>query len=373
MEKRLSGPSQSASLTAPLRDLLHVGSSKEKITTELKEALQLLQLETLDALENHFLATDAFLKPWSQFRDSWFLLQTQALSRASPPGQLQATSILWYYTTFLEGELRYDARCDDSTSVFTTDETKYGTFDDQHWGVEEYEKMLYAWLLQEFRVGKARNPFGFKYFEHRNVIAAWKYVFIPVVNAVRDSYDVKGRRYYGRLASFIEGRYSSRLAFPEGNMAVPMKVATYRTVSLSRAQDVRPWPGSSHRLIPTTVHPITQKEYAEFEQELRVVYPKYGQVVERPKFTRRMEDWLAAQKMRTQQKKRAKELNGKKSMTLQKRVDRDSPVFGYQDVDDGEDKEGMTAAPSKYLTPHLSMIPSTPETPKMKVSYAMDR
>jgi hypothetical protein len=382
MEKRLSGPSHVASLTAPLRELL--GASKEKISPELKAALQLLHLKNLDALENHLLATDAFLKPWSQFRDTWFMLQTDDSSRASPPGKLKATGILWYYTTFLEGELRYDARCDDSTSVFTTDETKYGTYDDQHWGVEEHEKMMYAWLLQEFRVGKARNPFGFKYFEHRNIIAAWKNVFVPIVNTVRDSYDVKGRRHYGRLATFIENRYPSRLAFPEGNIGLAMDGSTHRMVSVTRAHGGTVWSGAASNLIPRTDRHNTKKEYAEFEQELRVVYPKYGQVVERPKFTTRMEDWLEAQKQRSQQKKRAKELNGKKPLILAKRRGKESPDFGCRGIDD-EDVRNTMAASVANSTPRcstsghaVSSSPRSPtsskpppESPSRRVPYGM--
>jgi hypothetical protein len=336
MEKRRSSSSQAVGIAGPLRDLLHAGTSKEKIAPELKDALDLMQLRNLEGLENHFLALDAFLKPWSQFRDSWFLLQAHSSSRASPPGQLAATGVLWFYTCFLEGELRYDARCDDSTSVYTTDETKYGTFDNTHWGVEEYEKMLYAWLLQEFRVGKARNPFGFKYLEHRNVIAAWKNVFVPIINAVRDSYDVRGRKHYGHLATFIEGRFPSRLAFPEGNVATPLSMTPYRMVSVSRTQGARPWPVAPE-LVSRSNRATTKREYAEFEQELRNVYPKYGQVVERPKFKTRMEDWLAAQKTRAQQKKRAKELQGRKSPYLQKKGGRESPLFGCVGVDETND------------------------------------
>lgn len=214
------------------------GKDKARLPPALQQAIDLLNLRDLDGLEHHFLGTIAFLKPWSNFRDSFLLLQPGNEPRASGIDKLRAVDILKFYTNFSDGELRYDPHADDATSLFTTDETKYGHFDTTHWGVEEYEKMMYAWLLQEFKVGKARNPFGFDYFELLNVCTAWKTVFVPIVEAVRASYDPRGRRYYGRLAKFIEEKHPSRMAFPEGNVAVPLSATPYRVVSVARERGV---------------------------------------------------------------------------------------------------------------------------------------
>lgn len=232
-ERRISANSNAPSMSN-IRNALNPRAPKDKISPALRKALDVLNLKDLDALEHHFLGMTPFLKPWSHYRDGFLLLQPGSAPRSSEPDNVRGMDILWFYTNFSDGELRYDARADDATSLFTTDETQYGNFDTKHWGVEEHEKMLYAWLLQEFKVGKARNPFGFEYFELQNVCTAWKTVFLPIVKAVRDSYDPKGRRHYGRLANFIEVRNPSPVAFPEGNVAVPQSANPYRMVSVPR-------------------------------------------------------------------------------------------------------------------------------------------
>lgn len=237
---RFSADSNALSVASinTIRNSLNPRGPKQRTPPALKKALELLKLKDLDGLENHFLGMTAFLKPWCRFRDAFLLLGPNSMPRSSEPDRVRGMDILWFYTNFSEGELRYDARADDDTSLFTTDETQYGTFDTTHWGVEEHEKMMYAWLLQEFKVGKARNPFGFQYFELQNVCTAWKTVFVPIVEAVRDSYDPRGRRHYGRLAKFIEERHPSRLAFPEYNVTVPQSANPYRMVSVPREHGI---------------------------------------------------------------------------------------------------------------------------------------
>ena len=215
--RRISATSNAPSMSSSVSNIKNSINSrvtKEKMSPALKRALSHLHLADLSALEHHFLATVAFLKPWSQFRDCFLLLQPGSAPRASAPGRVRSADILWFYTNFSDGELRYDPRADDTTSLYTTDDSKYGSFDTTHWEVEEHEKMLYAWLLQEFKVGKARNPFGFEFFQCLNVCTAWRECFIPIVEAVRESYDYRGRRYYGRLAKFVEEKYPSRGKYP---------------------------------------------------------------------------------------------------------------------------------------------------------------
>jgi hypothetical protein len=240
LNRRVSTTSSAPSGTSRsnIRNALNPLVPKEKMTPALKKALDVLNLKDFDALEHHFLSVIAFLKPWSHFRDAFLLLQPGSLPRSSEPDKVRGMDILWFYTNFSDGELRYDPRADDATSLFTTDETQYGDFDTTHWGVEEHEKMLYAWLLQEFKVGKGRNPFGFEYFELQNVCTAWKTVFVPIVQEVRASYDSRGRRHYGRLARFIELRNPSRVAFPEGNVVVPQSANPYRILSVPRERGI---------------------------------------------------------------------------------------------------------------------------------------
>jgi hypothetical protein len=288
---------------------------KEKVPPDLRYALSLLQLNGLDELEDRFLSTDAFLRPWSVFRDFMFLLSPDAMTRATqlfPMGTefgtgISRLEILWFYTQFDEGTLRYDSRADKYSDDYTPDSSVYGIIDKTNWRVEDYEKHLYTWLLQEFKVGKAYSPWRFEYFELRNICTAWEEVLVPIVNAVRASYDPKGRRYYGRMALYVEARCPSRLAFPDSNVDVAvggvLLPTPYRIVSMPR--DAR----TNGRA--TTVDDncegchgvLSRKHYDETEKELRDVYPQYGGLVERPKFKHRMDEWLAEQRARANRRK----------------------------------------------------------------------
>lgn len=278
---------------------------------ELERALKLLQLQDIDGLEKRFLSTDAFLEPWAVFRDSIFLLQPDAMPRTTEIFRAAETSIgahigikrldiLWFYTQYDEDTLRYDPRADKWTTSYTSDSSVYGVIDKSNWGVEEYEKHLYVWLLQEFKVGKARNSLGFEYFELRNVCTVWEDVFVPIVNAVRASYSVKGRRHYGRLALFIESKRPSRLAFPENNVGVSEGSLTsptpFRIVSVPKNRINSG--GATFSQQATNTNILTCKQYDETERELRDVYPQYGGLVERPRFKQKMDDWLAEQRAR---------------------------------------------------------------------------
>lgn len=304
-----------SSFAASLRDLSRRG--EEKINGTLKHALSLLQLNSLDELEQSFLATDAFLKPWSVFRDSIFLLQPSAMPKAtvidySKSGTgITRLDLLWCYTQFDEDSLRYDPRADENDLEYTPDSTLHGAIDKSHWESEDYETHLYAWLLQGFKVGKARNPWGFTYFELKSVCTAWEVVLVPIVDALRASYSPKGRRYYGRLALFVEARCPSRLAFPEDNVGVVdgclMSPTPFCIVSMPKKST-----GSDEgtaRKGPTTIGVLTKKHYDQTEKELRDVYPQYGGLVERPKFKQKMEEWLAEQRARADRRKAA-ELHG---------------------------------------------------------------
>ncbi|OAL54489.1 hypothetical protein IQ07DRAFT_270972 [Pyrenochaeta sp. DS3sAY3a] len=263
--------------------------SKDKISGELKRALALLHIHDLDGLEERFLSTEAFLAAWSTFRDSLYLLPADAMSRASPVKSdgdsegITRKEILWFYTHYDAGKMRYDPRGDPKRPEYTTDSSLHGRIDKSNWGIQEYEKHLYVWLLQDFKVGKRRNPFGFDYFELQQVCSAWEYVLVPIINAVRASYNIKGRQHYGRLALFIEDRRPSRVAFPEGNVVV------------AEAPSASPAP---FRVRPSDIGPLTARQYDDTEKELREVYPMYGGLVERPKFKYRMDEWLAAQRAR---------------------------------------------------------------------------
>lgn len=196
-----------------------------KVPPDLRHALAQLKLDGYENLEERFLSTPAFLKPWSAFRDSILLLAPgvmpkPSLIKGAGEDGISRIDLLWFYTQFDEGALRYDPRADVLSEDYTPDTSIYGTIDKSNWRVDEYEKHLYAWMLQEFKVGKSYNPLRFKYFELKNICTAWEDVMVPIVNVVRASYDRRGRRYYGRLARFVEERCPSRLAFPEGIVSV---------------------------------------------------------------------------------------------------------------------------------------------------------
>ncbi|KAG9194729.1 hypothetical protein G6011_04764 [Alternaria panax] len=286
-----------------VRDLFTRGD-REKISLELKQALSLLQLSSLDSLEERFLATAAFLEPWAVFRDSIFLLHPDAMPRATTVARgegedgVSRSDLLWFYTQFDEGIRRYDPRGDKYSKEYTTDSSVYSVIDKSNWDVKAYEKHLFAWLLQVFKVGKSRNPWDFDYFELRNICTAWEAVFVPVLDAVRASYSVKGRRHYGRLALYIEERCPSSLAFPRGNVTVSegslMSPTPYRIVSIPKK-----FMGDEDAGM------LTRKHYDDTEKELRDVYPQYGGLVERPKFKHKMEEWLNEQRARADLRKAA--------------------------------------------------------------------
>ncbi|KAJ4352396.1 uncharacterized protein N0V89_007744 [Didymosphaeria variabile] len=352
------------------RNVLSSRVPKEKNPPALKQALDVLNLKDLDGLEHHFLGMTAFLKPWSHFRDAFLLLQPGSKPRSSEPDRVRGMDILWFYTNFSDGELRYDPRADDNTSIFTTDESQYGSFDTTHWGVEEHEKMMYAWLLQEFKVGKARNPFGFEYFELQNVCTAWKTVFVPIVEAVRDSYDPRGRRHYGRLARFIEERHPSRLAFPEGNVEVPHSANPYRVVSVPRERGIvakaERLKGVTSLTGSTQTGSATKKKEVVFEQELRDIYPKYGQVIERPKAD--LGEFLANQKARIRRKNRDIQ-DITESVFGRNRSGRESPMFGCKGIDDSRVIDPVVDAHRRSLSisgrPSLD-VPPSPKSPKKR-------
>jgi len=303
-------PSSPSSSTNLIRNLFS-RRVKTNVSAGLKEALELLQLSDLDGLEEHFLASDAFLKPWAVFRDSVLLLFPDAMSQPTKVTKVQGdkgitrTDLLWFYTQFDEGVLRYDPRSDENRREYTDDSTVWGVIDKSHWGLETYEKHLFVWMLQTFKVGKKRNPQGFHYFELRNVCTAWEAVLLPIVNTVRASYSTKGKKHYGRLALFIEARCPSGLAFPGGNVDIPASLLSpspYRVVS--RPKETGDGGAASHQR-KGSVGVLTRKHYDEAEKELRDVYPQYGGLVERPKFKHKMEEWLGEQRARAEHKKAA--------------------------------------------------------------------
>ncbi|KAF1919954.1 hypothetical protein BDU57DRAFT_405855, partial [Ampelomyces quisqualis] len=287
-----------------IRDLFS-RDRKEKVPPDLRRALDLLRLDGFEELEDRFLSTDAFLRPWSMFRDCMFLLFPDAMSRAIQvvPFGIEAVKgvsrldILWFYTQFDEGTLRYDPRADKHCADYTPNAAVYGMIDKSKWSIEEYEKHLFAWLLQEFKVGKGYNPWRFKCFELTNICTVWEQVLVPIVDAVRTSYNPGGRRHYGRLALFIEARCPSQLAFPDSNVAVPpgsfLSPTPYRIISMPRAT-------AQNEGISGV---LTGKQYDTTERELRDVYPQYGGLVERPRFKHKMEEWLAEQRARADRRR----------------------------------------------------------------------
>jgi hypothetical protein len=299
-----------------IRDLF---TSKDKVPPDLRHALSLLKLHGFEDLEERFLSTDAFLKPWSVFRDSILLLAPQSMPCATlikgAGSGISRLDLLWFYTQFDEGNLRYDPRTDRYSASYTPDASVYGVIDKGNWRVEEYEKHLYAWLLQDFKVGKAYSPWRFECFELKNICTVWEDVLVPIVNAVRASYDRRGRRHYGRLALFVEERCPSRLAFPDSNIGIPeggiLSPTPYRVVSAPRKVST-----SSARLSHSRQNEVhgngvlSKKHYDETEKELRNVYPQYGGLVERPKFKHKMDEWLAEQRARATRRKEVERRHG---------------------------------------------------------------
>lgn len=298
--KRLSSSSELFKKFSPSKD-----KEKERLHPNLRWALDLLNLPDLEALEQYFLKTDAFLKPWTHFRDTFLLLQPNGIPNTSPRGAIQRLDILYYYTLFDEGEKRYDACADPDSPYYTGDTSKHDFVDKSWWTVVEHEKLLYVWLLQSFKVGKSNNPYDFEYFECKNVCTAWEDVFVPIVEAVRNDYNSRGRFHYGRLAKLVEEAAPSGLAFPGYTSG------TTQGVKLSII------PGFRLTRRPVDVDPVTgmlmtrKKIWDEAEKELRQVYPQYGQVVERPKMKTRIEDWLKEQKEMIHQKRALWNFEGK--------------------------------------------------------------
>ncbi|KAF2855749.1 hypothetical protein T440DRAFT_535908 [Plenodomus tracheiphilus IPT5] len=299
-----------ASTLSGLRDFF-ARSEKDTIPADLMRALALLQLDGLDALEERFLATDAFLKPWSVFRDSVLLLWPDAMPNITPIKNtasetgIACKDVLWFYTQFDEGTKRYDARADRYSLEYTPDSSLYGVINKNGWSIEAYEKHMYAWLFQAFRVGKGRNALGFSFFELQSAAVAWEKAFVPIINAVRASYDVKGRHFYGRLALFVESKCPSRLAFPENNVGITktelISPTPFRVVSVPKKMAGSDDAAFIRRLNGPGV--LTKKHYDETEKELRDVYPMYGGLVERPRFKQKMEEWLAEQRRRADARK----------------------------------------------------------------------
>lgn len=268
----------------------------------LRAALSLLELHDLDALEERFIKTPAFLVPWADYRDSFLLIQPHGMPRCALPGQISRRDILYTYTYFCEGKLRYDGRADlENMKEYDPDlkPSEYYAIKKKYWGAAEFDKLLYVWLLQTFKVGKQRNPFGFNYFECMNVCRAWEEVFVPIVEAVRNDYNTKGRYHYGRLAKVVEECAPSRLAFPEGN--VTSNTQSFRaSVPISESSAQR----SMGEMHPVTGIATKWKKWQEEEAELRHAYPQYGQLVERPKPKINFPDWIEEQRVMAEKRKK---------------------------------------------------------------------
>ncbi|KAF2750473.1 hypothetical protein M011DRAFT_484284 [Sporormia fimetaria CBS 119925] len=283
---------------------------REKLDPQLWEALQLLQLQDIYELETRFLNTDAFLQPWAYFRDHFLLLQKNGMPRSSSRGQINRTDILQFYTFFDEGRLRYDPRADESHPRYSHNKRTHGVIDKTAWSVVEHEKMLYVWLLQSFKVGKSSNPYGFEYFEGRNVCTVWQHVLVPIVDAVRNDYNLKGRYHYGRLARFIEDMHPSRMAFPESNMTTLLDARrdiSRDTEQVERRRQSSPYRRQSNATthqVKIDIHPVTgiirytTRVVDQEERELRRAFPQYGQVVERPKPRKDFFSWIDEQRQK---------------------------------------------------------------------------
>ncbi|KAF2866275.1 hypothetical protein BDV95DRAFT_598915 [Massariosphaeria phaeospora] len=298
MENRVASPT-----FGNLRNLLTPGKEKkDKMTPELKRALHRLRFDGgLQELQDRILGLDAFLKPWADFRDCFLLVQPEGMPRAAAPGSFTGKDLLFFYTLYDEGQLRHDPRADIRSSSYTENSSVYGRIDKTDWTVIEFEKLLYAWLLQELKVGKTHNPFGLRYFKKRSVCTAWEEVLVPIVDAVRESYDIRGRRHYGQLASFIEDAKPSRLAFPEGNVNPPVPQPVAARSPLRPYLNSQLSPSLPRRCDDDMVQ--ANATMAQEESELRRVFPGYGGMVERPKFKVKLEDWIAEQRERAQRKK----------------------------------------------------------------------
>lgn len=354
-----------------LRDFL-LRSDKDKIPSNLQRALSLLNIGNLDALEEQFLATNAFLKPWAVFRDSVLLLQPHAMPRAttidttSSGKGIARKDLMWFYTQFDEGARRYDSRADKYSPDYAPNSGDHGVINKSGWGVNEYEKHLYVWLLQEFKVGKVRNPWGFDHLELRSLCTAWEAVFIPIVDAVRASYSAKGRHHYSRLALFVEAKCPSRLAFPEGNvdsLGDLLSPTPYRIVSMPKPA-IGSGGGTSQQQSNDRVI-LTKKHYDETEKELRNVYPQYGGLVERPRFKQKMEEWLAEQRVRADRRKALERLGEVQSFQPQ--------LFSRNAVKTGPSTSHSHQQPSSGDSPSPSPIKRYSENIRRSLSRGFSR
>jgi hypothetical protein len=306
-----------------LRDLF-ARDHREKVPPDLRNALNLLQLNGYEDLEERFLSTDAFLRPWSVFRDCIFFKSPDAMPQATQIISIGTESdtgvsrldILWFYTQFDEGTLRYDSRADHYSMDYTPDTSVYGVIDKSNWRTEEHEKHLYAWLLQEFKVGKSYSPWRYEFFELKNICTVWEEVLVPIVSAVRASYSPSGPRHYGRLALFVESKCPSQLAFPGSNVDVSeagaLSPTPYRVVSVPKVVKGEAASGM-----------LSRKHYDATEKELRDVYPQYGGLVERPKFKHKMDEWLTEQRTRAERRKgheQAGQAQSSQPSTVQRRT-----------------------------------------------------
>jgi hypothetical protein len=292
--------------------------AEEAVPTALDGALQLLNLRDVAGLEDNFLNTDAFLRPWAFFRDNFLLVQPKGKPRASAPGRMGRLDILWWYTYYEEGRMRYDPLADEDSWEYEEDTSKHGVIDRSRWGVEEYEKYLYAWLLQTFKVGKTVNPYGFEYFEERNICTAWVEVFLPVLDAVRKDYDHPSRFRYGRLAKFIEEACPSHFTLlPESNTRQGLQPTVTPAIALGISlKNITPH--VRHTPSPRKADPVTgflwgKKVYDDDEKELKRTYPLYGHLGELPKFKTVMKDWLRQQKEAISRKRALRHLEGASS------------------------------------------------------------
>lgn len=320
----------------------------EEVPPALEEALELLNLRDLSGLEDNFLNTEAFLRPWSFFRDTFLLVQPKGMPRASAPGQISRMDIIWWYTFYDEGKMRFDRRSDPSTRFFDRDTSKWGVIDRTLWGVEEYEKYLYTWLLQAFKVGKKVNRLGFDYFQQRSIITAWERVFLPVLDAVRKDYNHTSKFRYGRLAKFIEDVCPSHFSMPDSH--------TFQDALRSQtpAHAIGMTPRASIRVDPSDAGPVTgvlwnhKKVYDDEEKELKRSYPLYGHLGELPKLKTVVKDWLKQQKESLQRKRALRHLEG--GDVTPTRTPRSSLHGVTMKYDYGEESpyEKMKLVPSEY-------------------------
>ncbi|KAF2473557.1 uncharacterized protein BDR25DRAFT_311796 [Lindgomyces ingoldianus] len=265
-------------------------AKSEKMSVELKHALKCLGYRDLDQLQHMFLAKESFLVPWAFFRDTFLFRQEAGMPRASLPGSVTREDILWWYTRYDDGILRYDPNdSDDKSALDDKTASRIDDIDTSAWSVIEHEKHLFVWLLQAFKVGKAKNPYGITYFECRNVCAAWEEVLLPIVNDVREGHDIRGRRHYGELAAFVDKVSPSALAFPEKNVGV-------------RRRDIGK--DRSHRVGMLA----RKKQLDEDDMELRHTYPQFGQVAEKQKVD--LKAWIRDKKTVADRKMAMKFLEG---------------------------------------------------------------